>query len=60
VKALAASKIDLFAKDAQGRTAADVAKGTATSSGRISGGRAHPETEALLRELMSAATATGG
>jgi uncharacterized protein len=60
VKALAANKIDLFAKDAQGRTAADVAKGTATSSGRISGGRAHPETEALLRELMGAATATGG
>jgi ankyrin repeat protein len=60
VKALAAQKIDLFAKDAQGRTAADIAKGTATSSGRSSGGRAHPETEALLRELMSAATATGG
>jgi ankyrin repeat protein len=59
VKALAANRIDLFAKDAQGRTAADVAKGTATSSGRSSGGRAYPETEALLRELMSA-TATGG
>jgi ankyrin repeat protein len=60
VKTLAANKIDLFAKDVQGRTAADVAKGTATSSGRISGGRAHPETESLLRELMNAATATGG
>jgi ankyrin repeat protein len=60
VKRLAANKIDLFAKDAQGRTAADVAKGTATSSGRSSGGRAHPQTEALLRELMGAATATGG
>jgi ankyrin repeat protein len=55
VKALAANDIDLFAKDAQGRTAADIAKGTATSSGRQSAGRAHPETETLLRQLMGAA-----
>jgi ankyrin repeat protein len=62
VRTLAAHRIDLFAKDSQGRTAADVAKGSATSSGRVGGGRAFPETEALLRQLMSttAATATGG
>jgi uncharacterized protein len=62
VKALAAHRIDLFAKDAQGRTAADIAKGSATSSGRSGGGRAYPETEALLRQLMgnAAATAAGG
>jgi ankyrin repeat protein len=64
VKTLAAHHIDLFAKDAQGRTAAEVAQGAATSSGRSTGGRAHPETEALLRQLMltapARATATGG
>jgi ankyrin repeat protein len=64
VKTLAAHRIDLFAQDAQGRTAADVAQGAATSSGRSTGGRAHPETEALLRQLMlttpARATATGG
>ncbi len=62
VKTLAAHGIDLFAKDSQGRTAADVAKGSATSSGRVGGGRAYPQTEALLRQLMSniPATATGG
>jgi hypothetical protein len=55
VKTLVANRIDLHAKDAQGRTAADIAKGTATSSGRQSAARPHPETEALLRQLMSAA-----
>jgi uncharacterized protein len=57
VKTLVASRIDLFAKDAQGRTAADVAKGSASSSGRQSG-RAYPETEALLRQLMLSPPAT--
>ena len=53
VKSLAANNVDLTAKDAQGRTAADIAKGAATSSGR-SVSQPHPETEALLRQLMSA------
>jgi uncharacterized protein len=52
VKTLAANKVDLAAKDAQGRTAADIAKGSATSSGRAAA-RAYPETEALLRQLMA-------
>jgi ankyrin repeat protein len=54
VKTLAVNRIDLAAKDAQGRTAADIAKGSATSSGRAAA-TPHPETEALLRELMSTA-----
>jgi ankyrin repeat protein len=52
VKTLAANNVDLAAKDAQGRTAADIAKGSSTSSGRATA-QAHPETEALLRQLMS-------
>ncbi len=60
VKTLAANKIDLLAKDARGHTAADIAKGTETSSGRALGGKAHPETEALLRQLMSAASPMAG
>jgi ankyrin repeat protein len=55
VRTLVASKIDLVAKDAQGRTAADIAKGSATSSGRSSS-QPHPETEALLRQLMASAS----
>lgn len=55
VRTLVASGIDLQARDASGRTAADIARGSATTSGRMAGGRAHPETEALLRQLMSAA-----
>ena len=51
VKALVDGKIDLFTKDAQGRTAADIAKGSASSSGRASA-PPRPETEALLRQLM--------
>ncbi len=51
VRTLAANRIDLAAKDTQGRTAADIAKGSATSSGRAAA-IPHPETEALLRELM--------
>src|SRR5690348_7371337 len=45
VKTLAANNVELFAKDAQGRTAADIAKGAASSSGRATS-QAHPETEA--------------
>jgi ankyrin repeat protein len=55
VKALVANKIDLMAKDAQGRTAADVAKGVSGGSGR-GGSQPHPETEALLRQLMAGAS----
>jgi ankyrin repeat protein len=55
VKTLVANNVDLNAKDTQGRTAADVARGTATSSGRSSA-RAFPETEKLLRELMTQAS----
>jgi uncharacterized protein len=54
VKTLVANKVDLAAKDAQGRTAADIARGSATSSGR-SVARAFPETEKLLRQLMTQA-----
>ncbi|MEJ1962009.1 MAG: ankyrin repeat domain-containing protein [Gammaproteobacteria bacterium] len=52
VKTLASNRADLAAKDAQGRTAADIAKGSASSSGRASS-TPHPETEALLRQLMA-------
>jgi len=52
VKSLAANNVDLGARDAQGRTAADIAKGAASSSGR-SVSQPHPETEALLRQLMA-------
>ena len=54
VKTLVANKVDLAAKDAQGRTAADIARGSATSSGR-SVARAFPETEKLLRQLKTQA-----
>jgi ankyrin repeat protein len=54
VKSLVAHKADLLAKDTQGRTAADIAKGSATSSGRAAA-TPHPETEALLRKLMAEA-----
>ena len=52
VKTLATNKVDLTAKDAQGRTAADIARGSSSGSGRASS-QPHPETEALLRQLMS-------
>lgn len=57
VKTLVANNVDLVAKDAQGRTAADIARGTSTSSGRSSS-RAFPETEKLLRQLMAQAPPT--
>jgi ankyrin repeat protein len=55
VKELVAHNIDVWAKDKQGRTAADIAKGTSTASGRASI-EPHPETEALLRKLMAEAS----
>jgi ankyrin repeat protein len=54
VKSLVAHRADLLAKDTQGRTAADIAKGAASSSGRAAA-VPHPETEALLRKLMAEA-----
>jgi ankyrin repeat protein len=52
VKTLADRHANLTAKDARGRTAADVALGSASSSGRASA-EAHPETAALLHQLMA-------
>ena len=55
VTSLAAHHADLLVKDARGRTAADIAAGSASSSGRASA-EAHPETAALLRKLMERAS----
>jgi uncharacterized protein len=55
VRSLVSNKVDLMAKDSQGRTAADIAKGGTTSSGRAAA-QSHPETEALLRQLMASAS----
>jgi uncharacterized protein len=52
VKTLADRHANLLAKDSRGRTAADVAMGSASNSGRASN-EAHPETAALLRQLMA-------
>jgi ankyrin repeat protein len=52
VKTLADRHANLLAKDGRGRTAADVAMGGASASGRASA-EAHPETAALLRQLMA-------
>ncbi|MEJ0006673.1 MAG: ankyrin repeat domain-containing protein [Steroidobacteraceae bacterium] len=52
VKTLADHHANLLAKDGRGRTAADVAMGSASNSGRASA-EAHPETAALLRQLMA-------
>ncbi|HXS26317.1 MAG TPA: ankyrin repeat domain-containing protein [Steroidobacteraceae bacterium] len=56
VRALASHHADLFVKDTRGRTAADIAQGSASSSGR-SFSEPHPQTAALLRALMAAAGA---
>ena len=53
VRALAAEKADLMVKDSRGQTAADVAMGSAGSSGRATA-QSHPDTAALLRQLMAA------
>ena len=52
VRTLVANQADLMTKDAQGRTPADVAKGSSSGSGRGSL-PPRPETEALLRSLMA-------
>jgi ankyrin repeat protein len=52
ITSLVAHKADVLAKDARGRTPADIAGGSASSSGR-STAEAHPETAALLRRMMA-------
>jgi ankyrin repeat protein len=54
IRTLAASRVDLSAKDGQGRTAVDLTRASTGSSGRDGSRQARPETEALLRELMGA------
>jgi ankyrin repeat protein len=56
IKTLVAHNADVRIKDARGRTAADIATGNnAAASGRASV-EPHPETAALLRQLMEAAS----
>jgi ankyrin repeat protein len=52
IKTLADRHANLLAKDARGRTAADVALGSASASGRASA-ESHPESAALLRQLIA-------
>ncbi len=59
VTALVDHHADLFAKDARGRTAADLTHGEAGAGGRAAGSQARPETEALLRRLMAQAQPAG-
>jgi ankyrin repeat protein len=54
IRTLAASRVDLSAKDGQGRTAVDLTRASTGSSGRDGSRQARPETESLLRELMGA------
>jgi uncharacterized protein len=54
VKTLANHNVDLLAKDVQGRTAADVARGDGGGSSGRATAEGHPETEKLLRQLMGA------
>ena len=56
---LARRGADLFAKDGRGRMAIELTRGEAATSGRAAGSPARPETEALLRELMAAASPPG-
>ncbi len=53
VKTLAAHNADLMMKDVQGRTAADIAQGSSGGASGRSSSQPHPETEALLRQLMA-------
>jgi len=55
VKTLADRHANLLVRDGRGRTAADVAMGSASASGRAAT-EAHPETAALLRQLMANST----
>jgi ankyrin repeat protein len=54
ISTLASNRIDLGAKDAQGRLAVDLTRASTGASGREGARLARPETEALLRELMRA------
>jgi ankyrin repeat protein len=54
VKFLAENGADLQAKDAQGRTALDLAKGVGVAGVRQAAGEPFPETAALLDSLMAA------
>jgi uncharacterized protein len=56
VRTLVAHHADVMVKDAHGRTAADVAMGGPSTSGRASAA-SHPETAALLRQMMEHAGA---
>ena len=60
VVALVEGKADLFAKDSRGRTAVELTRGEAGTSGRATGSAGNPETEALLRRLMAAAQPVEG
>ncbi|HEU4624459.1 MAG TPA: ankyrin repeat domain-containing protein [Steroidobacteraceae bacterium] len=56
IKTMVANNADVMVKDAHGRTAADIAMGNnALASGRA-GSAAHPETAALLKQLMAKAS----
>ncbi len=54
VKFLAENGADLLAKDANGRTALDLAKGVGVPGVRAAAGEPHPETVALLESLIAA------
>jgi uncharacterized protein len=55
VRTLVANNADVMVKDVRGRTAADIAMGSnSAASGRFST-TAHPDTAALLRQLMAGA-----
>lgn len=56
VKTLVASRADVMVKDARGRTAADVAAGSSGGASGRAGSDPHPETAALLRQLMAQGT----
>jgi ankyrin repeat protein len=53
VRTLADRHANLLAKDSRGRTAADVALGSAGGASGRASAEAHPETAALLRQLMA-------
>ena len=53
VRTLADRHANLTAKDSRGRTAADVALGNSAGASGRSAAEAHPETAALLRQLMA-------
>ena len=54
VKFLVESGADLQAKDANGRTALDLAKGVGVPGVRQAAGEGFPETAALIESLMTA------